>query len=375
MAVFSELDRFFMNMAIREAEKNIGLTGENPSVGCVIVHHGTVIGKASTGAGGVPHAEVLALQKAKRNQENFNGATAYVTLEPCSHHGKTPPCAAALIAAGIAEVKIAVIDPNPVVNGRGVKQLQAAGVKVEIGLCAAKAKETLKGFLFRQIYRRPFVTIKTGSSIDGRITDSRGCSKWITCESARAEANFSRMRYDAIAVGSGTVLADDPQLDCRAAGFERNSPDAVIFDSALRTPATAKIFSCPGRRVFFYHQMNEIPKKFSDIQKCDLFFIKTPAELDKPAAVRFALFDLAEKKIGNVLIEGGGTLISAFLQARLCDQLKIYRAGKILGANGTPAVASFESDLSHAIRFSVLRYERFENGDDLTVYQNLESEL
>jgi len=220
-AVFSEADRRFMLGALALARRGLGTVWPNPAVGCVIAKDGVVAGRGWTQPGGRPHAETEAL---KRAGAKARGATAYVTLEPCSHHGQTPPCADALIAAGVARVVAAIEDPNPKVNGAGLSTLRGAGIAVETGLRAEEAREINLGFLTAATQRRPMVTLKLATSLDGRIATVSGESRWITSDLARARAHLLRATHDAVMVGIGTALKDDPALTCRLPGLEHRKP-------------------------------------------------------------------------------------------------------------------------------------------------------
>src|SRR5579872_6272521 len=235
-----QLDLAHMRASLGLARRGLGNTWPNPAVGCVLVREGRVVGRGWTQAGGRPHAEAEALARAGRAAR---GATAYVTLEPCSHHGKTPPCAEALIAAGIARVVAAIEDPDPRVSGRGIARLKEAGITVETGPCADEAVELNAGFLCRVKHGRPLVTLKLATSLDGRIATASGESRWITGAAARERAHLLRATQDAVLVGTGTALADDPQLTCRLPGLEDRSPVRVVIDRNLRLPATLRLFS------------------------------------------------------------------------------------------------------------------------------------
>ncbi|MDQ2801922.1 MAG: bifunctional diaminohydroxyphosphoribosylaminopyrimidine deaminase/5-amino-6-(5-phosphoribosylamino)uracil reductase RibD, partial [Pseudomonadota bacterium] len=227
-----------MRAALALARRGLGNTWPNPSVGCIVVKDGRVLGRAVTTPGGRPHAETMALDRAG---DAARGATAYVTLEPCCHWGRTPPCTDALIAAGIARVVIAVSDPDPRVDGRGIAQLRAADIEVVQGLLEAAAEDVIAGFALRVRQGRPLVTLKLASTLDGRIATASGESRWITGPSARRMAHALRGRHDAIMVGIGTVLADDPDLTCRLPGFRPTPLVRVVIDSRLRTPLAARL--------------------------------------------------------------------------------------------------------------------------------------
>ncbi|MBX6375722.1 MAG: bifunctional diaminohydroxyphosphoribosylaminopyrimidine deaminase/5-amino-6-(5-phosphoribosylamino)uracil reductase RibD, partial [Acetobacteraceae bacterium] len=228
-----------MRAALALARRGLGNAWPNPAVGCVLVRDGRVVGRGWTQPGGRPHAETEALRRA--GPEGARGATAYVTLEPCSHHGRTPPCCDALIAAGVARVVVALQDPDSRVNGRGIARLRAAGIAVETGLCEAEARAINAGFIRRIHLGLPLVTLKLATTLDGRIATATGESRWITGPEARREAHALRARHDAVLVGSGTVLADDPDLTCRLPGMAKTPVLRVVADSRLRTPPAARL--------------------------------------------------------------------------------------------------------------------------------------
>src|SRR6266446_3099076 len=229
-----------MRAAIALARRGLGDVWPNPAVGCVIVRKGRVVGRGWTQPGGRPHGETVALARAG---VAATGATAYVTLEPCCHWGKTPPCADALIAAGLRRVVVALEDPDPRVAGAGIERLRAAGIEVEVGLCAAEAAEINAGFLQRVRLGRPLVTLKLATSLDGRIATAGGESRWITGPLARERAHLLRATHDAILVGTDTVLADDPRLTCRVPGLSRRSPVRVVIDRHLRISPGARLIA------------------------------------------------------------------------------------------------------------------------------------
>lgn len=284
----------FMLHALRLGARNLGLTAPNPAVGCVIVKNNEVVGRGWTAVGGRPHAETIALQQAG---ETARGATAYVTLEPCCHHGKTPPCTDALIAAGVAEVVIAVRDPNPKVAGKGVAALEAAGIRVTENICRAEAEYQHAGFFKTVREGLPLVTLKLALTADGKLATEQAGR--FTSPEALAYAHLLRYRHDAILVGSSTVLADDPHLTCRLAGMEHGSPQRFVLDRRGRIPATAKCQPC--------------------------------TVLDAPV-LQDNLHRMVEAGITRVLAEGGAETALALLQDKLVDRLVLIEAPGVTGA-------------------------------------------
>ncbi len=351
-----------MRAALSLAARHLGQTWPNPAVGCVIVDAaGHVIGRGSTQPGGRPHSETEALTMAGARAK---GGTAYVTLEPCSHHGKTPPCAEALVASGIKRVVSALEDPDPRVSGGGHAKLRAAGIAVESGLLAEAAADLNAGFLKRIRDGLPLVSLKLATSADGRTATRAGDSKWITGEAARAFGHRLRATHDAIAVGSGTVLADDPELTCRLPGLAHRSPQRVVFDRRGRTPPTAAILrgvrptwlvTAPGMlkgRVQQPHEALEIE------------------ENGGPGAwLRLACEALAQRGITRLLVEGGATLATAFLEADLVDQIYWFRAPILIGGDGAAGVGPLDVErVGEALGFCMGGQRRLEN-DVLELYR------
>jgi diaminohydroxyphosphoribosylaminopyrimidine deaminase / 5-amino-6-(5-phosphoribosylamino)uracil reductase len=356
--------------AIHQAQKASHLSPPNPAVGCILVSDSDkIIGQGHTQAVGGAHAEVMALHDAAANSESTEGATAYVTLEPCSHFGRTPPCCNALIEAKVAKVVVAVLDPNPLVAGKGVELLQKAGIEVEILPVdhpqAKAAKELMIGFFSRMVRKTPWVRMKIAASLDGKTALSNGQSKWITSGEARDDGHAWRARAGAILTGIGTVLADDPQLDVRAVPTQRQ-PHVVIVDSELRTPITAKIFTInniatqaintPARGIFIYTNSGDLAKRKS-LENLGATVIVLPNSDEFQASdkidLRAMLQDLAKREINELHVEAGATLNGALISAGLVDEFLIYLAPKLLGgkdANGR-GMADFAplADLTHAM--------------------------
>lgn len=337
-----------MRSAIALARRGLGYTWPNPSVGCVIVADGRVVGRGRTAPGGRPHAETVALAMAG---PAARGATAYVTLEPCSHHGQTPPCADALIAAGVARVVVACGDPDPRVDGRGLTGLREAGVAVETGVLADAAGETLAGFVCRVRRGRPLVTMKLASTLDGRIATATGESRWITGAAARRVAHIARAQHDAILVGIGTILADDPALTCRLPGLR--NPVRVVLDRTLRTPARAAVLD-DSAPTWLIHS--------GDAYREDARLLTAPATPDglDPAV---ALRALGDAGLTSVLVEGGAAVAGSLLRAGLVDRVLWFHAPAIMGDDGWPALRLASGPMAELRRFTHVRHERL--GDDM----------
>ena len=312
-----------MAQALRLAEQGLYGTSPNPRVGCVLVSEGAMVGSGWHQHAGEPHAEVHALRAAG---EAARGATAYVTLEPCGHHGRTPPCADALIAAGIARVVVAVQDPNPKVGGAGIAQLRTAGITVECGLMEAAARELNVGFFARMTRGMPWLRSKIAMSLDGRTALANGVSQWITGEAARRDVQYWRARSCAVLTGINTVLADDPRLNVRE--IEKvGQPLRVVLDSQLRVPLTARILE--GGNVLIYTATRD-SNKTTALEKAGASVCVLPGgdgQVDLPAMMR----DLAQRGCNEVLAEAGSTLNGALLRAGLADELLLYIAPQLLG--------------------------------------------
>jgi diaminohydroxyphosphoribosylaminopyrimidine deaminase / 5-amino-6-(5-phosphoribosylamino)uracil reductase len=334
-------DLAHMRAALALARRGLGTTWPNPSVGCVIVHDGRVVGRGHTQPGGRPHAEPVALAMAGAQAR---GATAYVTLEPCCHTGRSPPCTDALIAAGISRVVVAATDPDPRVNGRGLAQLKATGIVVEAGVLEAEARETLIGFTHRITLGRPMVTLKLASTLDGRIATRTGESQWITDTPARRVGHALRGWHDAVMVGVGTVLADNPDLTCRIPGFRPTPNVRVITDSHLRTSLTSRLLTT-AKDVptwFLLREGTNLAREdaFIDLGAKLIKIAGSPAGVDLTAAMAA----LGAAGLTRILVEGGGQLAAALLRADLVDRIAWFHAPAIMGGDGWPAVQAFGNE-------------------------------
>ncbi len=331
-----------MRAALALARRGLGRVRPNPAVGCVVVAEGRVVGRGWTLPGGRPHAETEAL---KRAGSAARGATVYVSLEPCCHHGRTPPCSEALISAKVARLVAPMEDPDPRVDGAGFAALRAAGIAVEIGLGAEEARELNRGFLLRLGEGRPLVTLKTATTLDGRIATHRGESQWITGERARARAHLLRAQHDAVMIGVGTALADDPELTCRLPGLAAASPVRILVDPRLRLPLTAALVTT-ARRVptWVLALASADPARRDAFAGCGVEVIEvSPGEndgLDVPAMLR----TLGGRGLTRVLVEGGAKLAAALLRERLVDRIAWFRAARLIGGDGMPVAAAFGVD-------------------------------
>jgi diaminohydroxyphosphoribosylaminopyrimidine deaminase/5-amino-6-(5-phosphoribosylamino)uracil reductase len=329
-------DQHWMGGALALAERGLGNVWPNPSVGCVIVADGRAVGRGWTQRGGRPHAETEAL---KRAGAAARGATAYVTLEPCAHHGETPPCAEALVAAGIARVVVALSDPDPRVSGKGVEILAAAGLSVTTDCLRAEAEELNRGFLKRAMDGRPMVTLKVATSMDGRIATHGGDSQWITGEPARRYAHLLRARHDAIMVGSRTAIADQPRLTCRLPGLEDRSPVRLVTDSRLHLPLTDPLVAGAGGTPTWLLTLEaaDAPRRRAFLD-AGVEVIGLPADPAGRIDIAAGLKALGERGLTRVMIEGGGRLAANMLGAGVIDRIEWFRAPTLIGGDGIAAL-------------------------------------
>ncbi|MFT5488034.1 MAG: diaminohydroxyphosphoribosylaminopyrimidine deaminase [Paracoccaceae bacterium] len=332
-------DSHFMGIAIGLARRGHGNVSPNPSVGCVIVNDAGIVGRGWTQPGGRPHAETEAIARAGAAAK---GATAYVTLEPCAHHGETPPCAQALIDAGIGRVVIGTRDPDPRVQGGGVAMLTDAGIEVTEGVRMAEAREAALGFLMRVEKNRPLVTVKLATTLDGRIATTSGHSQWITGPVSRALGHGLRARNDAILVGSRTALLDDPSLTCRLPGLEGASPIRVVVDARLVVPLTHKLVSTATEvPTWILTRADGDAERRKAFQDAGVRLIDVALDADGNIDLTEALKALATLGVTRLMVEGGGRIIAGLLAADLVDRLVWFRASKLIGGDGVSAVAAF----------------------------------
>lgn len=322
-----------MRRALALAARAAGETNPNPLVGCVIVKGGRVVGEAWHHRAGEGHAEVLALEAAGARAR---GGTLYVNLEPCAHQGRTPPCAPRVVAAGICRVVAAVRDPNPAVNGRGFDVLRRGGVGIETGVLGQEALLLNERFLAAARMRRPFVLLKAATTLDGRIATARGESKWITSEAQRRAARQLRRLHDAVAVGVGTLLADDPLL-LPQPGVTRPF-FRVVFDSRLRTPLTSRLVRTAARSPVLLLSLDAPPRKRRALEARGVMVVPVRGR-DGRVSIPSALIELRKRGVTSLMVEGGSELLGSFLSARDFDQVALFRAPVLLG--GRDSVPAF----------------------------------
>ena len=349
-------DQRWMRAALLQARYALGQTAPNPAVGCVLVNNGVLVGRGRTAPGGRPHAETTAIQDAGDLAQN---ATAYVTLEPCSHHGQTPPCVDALITAGISRVVIAAGDPDPRVAGQGVAKLQEAGVEVTEGVLASESEAILQGYLKTRIKGRPFVTVKIASSLDGRIALANGQSKWITGPRTRHFVHLLRSQHDAMLTAMGTVRADNPSLTCRLEGYSGRQPLRVISASQNNLSPDAVLATSSDQSDVLVYASKSADQNVNDLETR----IIDANEKGYPDP-RLMLDDLAQGGITSVMVEAGGQFIASLMAAGVIDRLVWTRSAGLIGGDGLASMASLGlEDLSDGRIFR--RVETRMIGDDV----------
>ncbi|MCA9697826.1 MAG: bifunctional diaminohydroxyphosphoribosylaminopyrimidine deaminase/5-amino-6-(5-phosphoribosylamino)uracil reductase RibD [Myxococcales bacterium] len=359
----SERDVAWMAAALRLAAKGTGATYPNPCVGAVVVARDRELGAAHSDVTGGPHAETRALAIAGAAAR---GATLYVTLEPCSHQGRTPPCVNAIIAAGVARVVVAIEDPAPHVAGAGIRKLRAAGVEVELGVGAEGARAVHRHYLHHVATRRPFVTLKIATSLDGRIATAEGDSKWITGELARRSAHRLRAEHHGIAVGARTVLADNPRLDVRL--VRGTDPLPVVFDGRLRVAGDGRAFHLLRPGVLFLHTARASKRARAALARSGAEGLELPEGEGGAIDVDAALEQLGARELRSLMVEGGGRLLGSFVAAAAWQELWHYQAPLILGA-GLPAFADLGWPTVADAPHLQIRRRRKLGVDLLTIYE------
>jgi len=360
-------DRRFMQLALTLGCRGLGRTWPNPAVGAVVVKDGTIIGRGWTQPGGRPHAEPVALREAG---EAARGATLYVTLEPCSHVGKSPPCTDAVIASGIARVVAAIEDPNPDVAGQGFAKLRAAGIVVDVGLERAEAAYTHAGHFRRIRDQRPHVILKLAVSADDKIGAAGRKPVAITGETSRTRVHLLRAQCDAILVGIGTVLADDPELTCRLPGMETRSPVRVVLDRALRIPSDSRLVHSARKTPLWVmaSELAEAPAA-AKLGAAGAVVIRMPPKAGSGLDLHAVLHALAEKGITRLLVEGGSRVAASFVAADLVDEAWLFRAPQAIGADGITALDALPlTQITQSPAFRVRASETLDQ-DTLTIYE------
>lgn len=356
-------DETYMRLALDLAKGAQGQTGVNPMVGCVIVKDGRIVGTGAHLQMGSAHAEVNAINMAGAEAA---GSTAYVTLEPCSHHGRTPPCCDLLIAKQVAKVVVATTDPNPQVAGSGIARLREAGIEVAVGLLESEARELNEVFNKYIVTKLPFVALKTASTLDGKIASKSGDSRWITNEASREFVHTLRHRHQAIMVGVGTVLADNPSLTTRLS-VPALDPIRVILDSALRTPPDARVLNKPGRTLIITTEgAPDTHRARLEQAGAEIITAGAGPQVDLTLAMK----KLGERQISSILLEGGGQVNGAMLELGLIDKCYLFYAPKIIGGADAPGNFQFtgKDKMAEAVQLRKISVEMFEDNVCLIGY-------
>ena len=365
-------DNRWMSAAIAASRQAIGRSGANPPVGCVLISQGgKLLAVGHTGRGGAPHAEVNALQSlCDDGRSALKGGTAYVTLEPCAHHGKTPPCCDALISAGIARLVVAVQDPDQRVNGAGLNQISAANIKVRLGVMQREAEDLLCGFINRLQRDKPYCSLKIATSVDGRIGLSDRKKRWLTGLPMRRYVHLLRSQNDAIVTGVGTVLSDDPQLNCRNEGIADDSPPIYVFDRLLRTPTTAKLFESQ-HKVTFFCGSSATKQRRDELIAAGASIVLLPDDTVGKPDVTAGMLYLGTKGVNHALIEAGPGLFTSFLEADAVDRIYWTQSNHVLGANALAAVdilgAKLTNNMAILPKKKYVQADYREIGDDRLV--------
>ena len=365
------MDKTYMQLALDLAVKAKGRTSPNPMVGAVIVKEGEIVGKGYHRKAGTPHAEIHALNEAGSLAQN---ATMYVTLEPCSHHGRTPPCSEAIVKAGLKRVVVAMVDPNPLVAGRGINQLRAAGIEVEAGLLENEAKKLNEIFIKYITTKTPFVLLKTAMTIDGKIATHTGDSKWITGPKAREQVHRLRDNYDGIMVGIGTVLADNPSLTTRLEDFKDNSgirgksPNRIIVDSSARTPLDSKVLNMQADTYTVIAISQLAPKdRVKDLKEKGAKILACDSNATGQVDLKDLMVKLGQLEITSVILEGGSQIAASALEQQLVDKVMWFIAPKVVGGQQAPSpIGGMGIDqMSQALELKNIKIKSF--GDDISI--------
>ncbi len=345
-----------MDLALRLGRRGLGNVWPNPAVGCVLVQDRVVVGRGWTQPGGRPHAETEALRRAGASA---SGAVAYISLEPCAHQGATPPCADALIDAGISRAVIGATDPDPRASGAGIERLRDGGVEVETGVCSDAATELNAGFFSRIERRRPLVTLKVAATLDGRIAARTGQSKWITGEGARQRAHVLRATHDGILIGSATALNDDPMLTCRLPGLGARSPIRIVVDRRRRVHRGLALIESAGKVPTWVFTLEDDDPAWSEIMRqagAEIF--ELPPTEDDEIYLSSVMQVLAERGLTRVLVEGGAAVAASLCRASLADRLAVFRAPVLFGQDGLAMVGQLDfSDIADAVTFERIAVE------------------
>lgn len=362
---------YYMKMALKLSKKGEGAVNPNPLVGAVVVKDGQVLGTGYHKFYGGPHAEVYALEEAGSGAK---GADIYVTLEPCSHYGKTPPCAEAIVKAGIKRVIIGAKDPNPLVSGRGIKLLKEKGIEIVTGILEEEARKINEIFIKYITTNRPFTIMKTAMTLDGKIATATGESKWITSEESREYVHKIRNRVMGIMIGVGTAIQDNPLLTTRIKEGNGRNPKAIIVDSTLRIPIDSRILQTIDKREIIVACTKECNQdKEAKLKDMEVKIVKTPQNEDKKVDLKYLIKELGKDGIDSILLEGGGQLNFSALDSGIVDKIMCFIAPKIIGGERakTPVEGSGVERIKDVISLTNMEYRRI--GQDLLIEGKLSS--
>ena len=344
----------YMKTALSLARRGLGSVWPNPAVGCIIVNNGRIVGRGWTQPGGRPHAETMAIKQAGNKAA---GGIAYLNLEPCCHKGQTPPCTEALIVAGISEVYASLTDPDPRVAGAGFDRLTKENISINVGLLSEPAREINQGFFMRIEQGRPLITLKTATTLDGKIATKDGESYWITGEEARAQGHLLRTKHDAVMVGSGTAIADDPNLTGRLPGVSNKGKPRIVLDGRLRLPLGSKLVTTAHDTPVWLVTSEIHPvKKLQPYKDKNVDIIIIPYQKSRKDDIDMVLKQLGSRGLNSLLVEGGGHLAQSLFAADLIDQLAWFRAPTVMGGDGLSAIGNLDlgqlSDLPNFVHHS-----------------------
>ncbi|WP_457643048.1 bifunctional diaminohydroxyphosphoribosylaminopyrimidine deaminase/5-amino-6-(5-phosphoribosylamino)uracil reductase RibD [Persephonella sp.] len=362
-----DMDVKFMRLALKEAKKGKGYTHPNPAVGAVIVKNGKILGKGYHKKAGMPHAEREAIKDAESKGFDISGSTMYVTLEPCCHYGRTPPCTDAIVDRRIKRVVVATVDPNPQVSGKGIKVLKDRGIDVKVGVLEKEAVKLNEDFFVYVKEKRPFIHLKIAQSIDGRTATRTGSSKWITGENSRKLAHRLRKEATAVMVGTGTALSDNPALTVRNIPSKKQ-PLRVLIDKELKTPLNYKLFDSSAETVVFISDRADEKKVQMLSERENIKLVKLPLKEGK-FSLDDILSELYHMEVVHLLVEGGSSLITQFLQEGIFDKLSLFVAPKIIGGDGIPSVGALGVlDVNEAVSLKIESIKKTGNDIYMEMY-------
>ncbi|HBF33261.1 TPA: bifunctional diaminohydroxyphosphoribosylaminopyrimidine deaminase/5-amino-6-(5-phosphoribosylamino)uracil reductase RibD [Candidatus Sumerlaeota bacterium] len=368
----SAKDRQYMRQVLELAALARGCTSPNPMVGAILVHGDQIIGQGFHEQSGHPHAEVMALRDAKANEHDVKGATLYCNLEPCNHEGKTPPCTETIIKSGISRVVAAMIDPNPMVCGSGLRRLRSAGIEVDCGVLEGEARRLNEAFITYHQLKRPFIIAKWAMTLDGRTSTDSGDSRWISNDESRRYAHEIRSCVDAVAVGVGTIFFDNPRLTVRLDSYKRRQPKRIIFDGFLRTPIGARCLDATGGHVILLCTDKAPQDRIERMRKAGHTVLVVPGR-GRIIDIGAAMHQLAEAGIQSVLVEGGRQLHTALIRERLADKIVVFVGAQLVGGERptSPLIDLGIQNMKGSIQLKNINFKSFGDNACIEGYVNL----